>query len=69
MICAYCRRELDHDSPDTYHAIYGWETTDQATDLRWITRDVFACRPCVVEHFAVDVFGVLDEPGETPATG
>lgn len=51
MICTYCRRELDDNSPDTYQAIAGWETTDRTTDLTWIARDVFACRPCVEEHF------------------
>jgi hypothetical protein len=51
MICTYCRRELDDDGSHTYHATAGWETIDGTTDLRWIARNVFACRPCVEEHF------------------
>jgi hypothetical protein len=51
MICTYCRRVLDDDSSDTYHAIVGWGTIDGTTHLQWIPRDVFACCPCVEEHF------------------
>jgi len=51
MTCTYCRRELDDDASNAYRAIAGWETIDGATDLRWIGRDVFACRSCVEEHF------------------
>ena len=29
----------------------GWETIVGTTHLLWIAPDVFACRPCVEEHF------------------
>lgn len=51
MICTYCRQELDDQSAEAYRAIAGWETIDGSTELQWIARDVYACRPSVEQHF------------------